>query len=207
MAKPLKHPSLLTADDWGLYKSEMDCTRAVADLNDALLNACMATTPHDFQHTIRSAMQRWRDFGAYDGDSARLVGSYYEGVSERFTLGIMKAPSALTADDWQLYKYDMDCTEAVKDLNKALADGIASGVEAQFRNGMDAMCRKYESYGANDSDALRVVERYRRPAFAPLPFAAYDLVQKRQSMAGGEGVDLDGERSVSSPAPARRPRP
>ena len=206
MAKPLKHPSLLTADDWGLYKSDMDCTRAVSALNDALLNACMATNANDFHHTIRGAMQRWSEYGAYDGDAGRLVDSYYEGVSARFTLGAMKAPSALTADDWQLYKYDMDCTDAVKDLNKALADGIASRVEAQFRNGMDAMCRKYESYGANDSDALRVVERYRRAAFAPLPFAANDAAGQVQVKAGVEVV-LGAERTVASPAPARRPRP
>lgn len=214
-SNPLKHPSLLTASDWGLYASDMDCTRAVESLNAALMNACMATNPNAFRHVMRTTMTRWSEYGSFDGDAVRLVDRYYDGVSARFELAAMKPPVSLSADDWQLYTASMDCTLAVAELNLALARGIKARSEDDFQAGMDAVCRKFAGYGASDPEALRLVERYRKAAFTPMPFAAVspwnDQVAAKP-VAGvegglpGAGVSADSHQASTAQRANRKPR-
>lgn len=72
----LKNPRELTASDWQLYTSTMDCTAAAVSLNAALARALEAGSPNEFRSLMLAAMKPWRHSGAMDSEPIYLMEAY-----------------------------------------------------------------------------------------------------------------------------------
>ena len=71
-----------------------------------------------------------------------------------------KISLSLTAEDWELFTYTMDCTGVAEAINKGVEKAINEATSAREAAGAGyAVLRKYADYGALDSEPLRCLDR------------------------------------------------
>lgn len=71
-----------------------------------------------------------------------------------------------SADKWQLYTASMNCDEAAQELNKAFTEAVNSGLgKLEVYKSVEAVMRKYDNFGATDSEPRWVLEDLIRKVF------------------------------------------
>lgn len=82
----------LTADDWDLYTSSMDCTPAALDLNQTFENAVNAGLDlEEVERRVYSIQRKWSKFGASDTEPNAVVQQIIRFLKEK---GFPKQKSA-----------------------------------------------------------------------------------------------------------------
>ena len=77
LAEALKAPSELSAKDWQLYTSSMNCGSAAKELSKALTQALKAKTPGEAWKVMEPVMEKNAKFGAYDSEPRYVVHQYF----------------------------------------------------------------------------------------------------------------------------------